>query len=252
MLYVADFNVPRIAAYRFWDLTHAFDFTSVFKGPHSIEERDGFLYINYYYEKEVVKYTLDGQMVSTPLMWGQGRPWCLTGPGQTQCDPEGNFIVSDYGSDSLQKFSPKGQFLGWMGRNKEGYFSQWSNQSSPVKSSNEGGFDRPHSVAFDHLQRMFVADSWNDRIQIFDKDGLYLDTLKGFSKPVSVSIEDELLVVADTGANRVVGMTLEGDLLFEKTGLKMPYDARVKDGHLLIADSDNQCVRVYSSSSISS
>jgi hypothetical protein len=57
----------------------------------------------------------------------------------------------------------------------------------------------PHSLAFDSKGRLFVADRGNNRIQIFDQDGNYLDEMKQFSRPSGVYIDKkDVIYVADS------------------------------------------------------
>lgn len=76
---------------------------------------------------------------------------------------DGTFYVGDgYGNSRVVKFSGKGEYL-----------LAWG-----TKGSGPGQFDNPHSVALDGAGRVYVADRYNDRVQIFDERGRYLTEWK--------------------------------------------------------------------------
>jgi hypothetical protein len=95
-------------------------------------------------------------------------------PGQfgfvTDCvqDAGGNFYVSEYGEfDRIQKFSPQRQFL-----------MQWGGHGTEP-----GQFMRPQSLAFDSAGRLWVADSCNHRLQVFDVGGDQAKLIKVWGRP---------------------------------------------------------------------
>ena len=47
-------------------------------------------------------------------------------------------------------------------------------------------FDQPHALAFDSRGRLFVGDRGNNRIQILDQDGRFIDEWKQFSRPSGI------------------------------------------------------------------
>ena len=49
-----------------------------------------------------------------------------------------------------------------------------------------GEFETPHMLAIDSMERLFVADRGNARIQIFDQNGRYLTEWKQFGRPSGV------------------------------------------------------------------
>lgn len=75
----------------------------------------------------------------------------------------------------------------------------------------------PQDVAVDDRGRMYVADTRNARVQVFDANGEYVRTLgregQGpgeFVGPVGLAVAGELLVVNDLGAQRLSVWDLEG------------------------------------------
>jgi DNA-binding beta-propeller fold protein YncE len=68
--------------------------------------------------------------------------------------------------------------------------------------SGPGEFDVPHSIAMDSRGRLFVADRSNNRIQIFDQQGAFIDQWKQFGRPSGVFIDkSDNMYVADSQSN---------------------------------------------------
>jgi metallo-beta-lactamase class B len=71
----------------------------------------------------------------------------------------------------------------------------------------------PHTIAMDSRGRLFVGDRENNRIEIFDQDGAYLDEWRQFGRPSGIYItKDDTIYVADsesgpdTGAHELMGI----------------------------------------------
>ncbi len=61
-----------------------------------------------------------------------------------------------------------------------------------------GEFRTPHSIVFDSLGRLIVADRHNHRIQILDTDGNYIGEYKEFSRVSGLTIdEDDTIYASD-------------------------------------------------------
>ncbi len=83
------------------------------------------------------------------------------------------------------------------------YITEWGSLGS-----NPGEFREPHGLAMDSQGRLFVADRGNNRIQIFDQDGNWLESWTQFSRPSGIFIDGEdVLYAADSEsrANRNPG-----------------------------------------------
>jgi sugar lactone lactonase YvrE len=84
-----------------------------------------------------------------------------------------------------------------------------------------GEFAKPAGVAVDQKGNVFVADTWNNRIQEFDADGTFIrafgeagDGPGYFARPKGISIDgDGHIWVADAMQDRVQVYTPEGQLL---------------------------------------
>lgn len=84
-----------------------------------------------------------------------------------------------------------------------------------------GDFSKPGGLAVDPEGNLYVADTWNNRIQIFDADGNFMSSFGKagdgpgyFSRPKGVAIDSDGHVwVADGMQDRVQVFTKEGQLL---------------------------------------
>src|SRR5664279_6530025 len=89
-----------------------------------------------------------------------------------------------------------------------------------------GDFAKPSGVAVDKEGNLYVADTLNDRIEVFDADGVYLRTWGKngdgpgyFARPKGVTIDSDSHVwVADGMQDRVQVFTNEGQLLITMGG----------------------------------
>lgn len=119
-------------------------------------------------------------------------------PTSVAVSPSGEIYVSDgYGNARIHKFTPEGTLmLSW---------------GSPGIA--EGEFRVPHSVWVDKQERVWVVDRLNDRIQIFDNQGKYLNQWTGLSYPTDIYITDEETVFISEIGRRVNIFTIDGKLL---------------------------------------
>jgi DNA-binding beta-propeller fold protein YncE len=82
--------------------------------------------------------------------------------------------------------------------------SKWTKDGRFIKAfgkrgTGPGEFDVPHALALDSRGRLFVADRNNNRIQIFDQDGAFLDEWTQFGRPSGIAItKDDTIYVADS------------------------------------------------------
>ena len=125
-------------------------------------------------------------------------PDTFDGPCDVTVAANGDFFVADgHGNSRVVKFSKDGTFV-----------KAWG-----TKGAGPGEFDVPHSIAIDSQGRLFVADRSNNRIQIFDQDGQYLDAWTQFGSPSGIYItDDDMIYVADSGKGITVGSAKDGSV----------------------------------------
>ena len=125
-----------------------------------------------------------------------------------------------------------------------------------VKIIGEGELDSPHDVHFDQGGRLLVADSGNDRIAIYEMNGLEAKLVgelgKGMSSPEGVtSAPGGFIYVASTGNHKI--LKFHNNRLVKKVGGRgdgklefvRPHDIEIgNDGLLYIGDPGNRRIQV--------
>jgi len=135
----------------------------------------------------ILKFDASGSLVKSFGVGTLVLPHCL------HIDHEGNVWVADgLGKDGkghqVIKFSPDGKVIKTWGK----------------KGSGPGEMNIPHALAMDSRGRLFLADRGNNRIQIFDQEGNYLDQWFQFSRPSGVFIDrNDIIYVADSESESV-------------------------------------------------
>jgi DNA-binding beta-propeller fold protein YncE len=113
------------------------------------------------------------------------------GPYNIAIDSEDNVYIVDRGNNRVQKFSADGEFLLKWGRGNGG--------GEPGLGAGE--FNWPHELAIDKLDRIYVSDTYNYRIQVFSTDGTHLfsfGSVKEFGVPKTISVDKDFnIYIAD-------------------------------------------------------
>jgi sugar lactone lactonase YvrE len=123
---------------------------------------------------------------------GGGRePDFFFQPNDVLVTPHGDIFVSEgHGGDTsrILKFTKDGKLVKTFGK----------------KGSGPGEFDTPHTLAMDSKGRLFVGDRNNNRIQIFDQNGTFLEQWPQFSRPSGLFIDkQDNIYVADSESGSV-------------------------------------------------
>jgi DNA-binding beta-propeller fold protein YncE len=152
---------------------------------------------------QVFKFSPDGKVLMTlgkAGVSGSG-PDLFDQPTDVVVAPSGEIFVTDSHrngkNNRVVKLSREGRFI-----------KEWG-----TKGSGPGQISEPHTIAMDSRGRLFVGDRENNRIQIFDQDGKYLDEWRQFGRPSGIFITaDDTIYVADsesgpdTGARELPGI----------------------------------------------
>jgi DNA-binding beta-propeller fold protein YncE len=142
----------------------------------------------------------DGRLVATlgtPGVQGaEGEPFRL--PTDIAFDSVGDMYISDgYDNARIHKYTAAGELI-----------KSWG---SP--GSGPGEFDLPHCVRVDKNDRVLVCDRSNNRVQIFDTEGVYLTQWTDLNQPDTIHIdEDDIVYIAELD-QRISILNLEGELL---------------------------------------
>jgi sugar lactone lactonase YvrE len=170
----------------------------VFVFPHGIYvDRDGNVWVTDARGREgkghqVFKFSPDGKLLMTlgkAGVTGDG-PDVFNQPSDVAVAASGDVFVADGHDENsnarIVKLTKDGKFIKAWGK----------------RGTAPGEFDTPHALAFDSRGRLFVADRGNNRIQIFDQDGKFLEEWKQFSRPSGIYIDkNDVIYVADSESN---------------------------------------------------
>jgi len=137
----------------------------------------------------------------------------LSDPGGLALDKENRLLyVADAGNDQIFVFDadPPYKLIRKIGTGGKAH-----TLTSP------GDFAKPTNVAVDQDGNLYVSDTWNDRVEIFDSEGNFIRTFGKagdgpgyFSRPKGIAVDqDGHIWVADAMQDRVQVFSQEGDLL---------------------------------------
>ena len=128
--------------------------------------------------------------------------------------PSGDIFVADgYGGHKVHRFSPDGSLkLSW-GR----------------QGSGPGEFELVHNVWVDSRGRVLVCDDENDRVQIFDQEGTYLEEWP-FGNPSGICIREDHVYITELqplpdlakgeGSGALSILSLDGELQAQWKGIE--------------------------------
>jgi DNA-binding beta-propeller fold protein YncE len=143
---------------------------------------------------------------------GQFGAEVLVRPGGLAIDNENRFLyVADTGNDVIDVFDA----------DTLKYLRQIGKPSHKHEQTDPGTFSLPEAVAVDADGNVYVTDTFNDRIEIFDADGNYISTFgkigdspADFERPKSVAVDgDGHVWVVDAGKGQVKVFSQSGRLL---------------------------------------
>jgi sugar lactone lactonase YvrE len=164
---------------------------------------------------QVFKFSPDGTLLMTlGKPGGAADPEYFYQPNDVVTAPNGDIFVSEGhgGANSrILKFAKDGKLITVIG----------------TKGTGPGQFDQPHALALDSKGRLFVGDRSNNRIQILDQQGKFLEEWKQFSRPSGIYIDrNDTIYVADSES----GSVGNGRARTEKRGIRV---GSIKDGKVV-------------------
>ena len=180
-------------------------------------------------------------------------------PGQLQTPrdvadaPDGSLYVADTGNHRIEHFQTDGVLL-----------QAWGSFADSSKGAAPGGtFNEPWGVAAGPDGSVYVADTWNHRVQKFTAEGQFLKLWNSWQQdgqtetfwgPRGIGVDGAGHVyVTDTGNKRVVIFDSEGNYLSSFGGagsdpgqLNEPVGVAIDaQGRVVVADTWNQRVQVF-------
>ncbi len=210
-----------------WGESHFLDPHGIYLGP------DDAVYIADARTHTVEKRTLGGELLMTLGTRFRAMPIMVrtpfNQPPSMVLGPEGEMFVADgYGNFLVHKFSPEGKLLKTWGEHGSG----------------PGQFELPHKLDIDKNGRLYICDRNNDRIQIFNLDGEFIDMWTDFHWPQDIAIDrkNDLAYVVESHmhqlfAPRVTIRDLKGNILSEFGGYEHEGKGVLENSHTICVDS---------------
>jgi sugar lactone lactonase YvrE len=146
---------------------------------------------------DILEFDRAGKLLRTlgkPGVSGVG-PGIFHEPNAILVAPNGDIFVAeghteDKSSARIVKFDHDGKFI-----------TQWGETGSGA-----GQMNVPHSLAMDREGRLYVADRWNNRIEVFDQNGRLENILTQFSRPSGIYIDkNDIVYSVDSESRTPVG-----------------------------------------------
>jgi len=183
----------------------------------------------------------------------------LQNPKNVAIDSQGNLYVADSDNGRIEKFDKNGTFV-----------TAWGTKSPPNLIGPQNTFSEIWGIAVDKSGNVYVADTWNHRIQKFDSNGKFL-TMWGvngdtrgvalgnplqFYGPRAIAIDSQgNVLVTDTGNKRVLKFDPNGNPLAQYGGvggdpgqfLEQVGIAVDSQGNIFVADTWNQRIQKFDS-----
>lgn len=166
---------------------------------------------------------------------------------------DGTIYVADSRNNRIQHFSAKGEFL-----------NAWGRYADVASGNAPGGtFNEPWGVAVGPDGSVYVADTWNYRVQKFSADGEFIsmwgtngfaDNPLAFYGPRGIAVDSSgRVLVVDTGNKRVVIFDKNGKYIaqfgtpgMDNGQLDEPVGIAIdRTGQVYLTDTWNQRVQVF-------
>ena len=201
----------------------------------------GEMIVNEFGGHQVSVFDVGGRRIRTFGSCG-GRPEQMKSPAGIAVDDTDNIYVSS--EHKLQKFTSSGELIKCIGR----------------RGSKEGEFYDPRGVTI-HSNQVYVCDSDNDRIQVFDLDLNFIRSIGSrgsgrgeFDRPRDVVFDTTgNMYAVEYDNNRVQVMDSSGQFLrmFSQEGegkLSEPTALHIADKYVYVSDCSNHRIAVYETS----
>ena len=211
----------------------------LFKTTHFLRvDRFGFVWITDRGDMDALKFDSRGTLLMTLGKKGvtgdNTSTDAFNGMADLAVAKNGDIFVADGEGPNTRvaKFSGKGAFIKWWGG----------------KGTGPGQFNMPHSIAMDAKGRVYVADRSNNRIQIFDEDGRFLNQWTNFGTPWGLFIKGDLIYVVDGSDNNclLIAGLKDGKVLERIDGLSNPTAVTVDSaGAMYVAEVNGTNVKKF-------
>ncbi len=180
---------------------------------------DGSVWVTDYDSDRVFHFENKGKLIS---VWGKSgdAAGAFDAPVDVAVDSKGSVYVVDEYNHRVQKFTPNGHFIrAWGKKGKVNVVLSAINFLLPEMSRSE--FYYPSRIAIGPNDRIYVSDAYNNRVQVFDTEGHWLQSIGGlglwggrFRVAAGISVvRDGSLFIGDFYNNRIQHFDKNGHFL---------------------------------------
>jgi DNA-binding beta-propeller fold protein YncE len=187
----------------------------MFKTTHFLRvDHSGYVWVTDRGNMQAFKFNSDGKLLMTlgrkGITGDNTSKDTFNGMADLAVAKSGDIFIADGEGPNTRvvKFSRDGRFIKWWGG----------------KGTGSGQFNVPHSIAIDSKGRVYVADRSNNRIQIFDQAGKFLNQWTNFGTPWGLFVKGDRIYVVDGTENNclLIASTGDGKVLEKLGGLSNP------------------------------
>ena len=201
----------------------------IFSGPVSVQPNyDGTMWIAAYNTNELILLNQNGKVIDRI----EGPVNGFDRPSDILRLHNGKLLICEHAGDRLALLDSKAHFENYIGSRGRGL----------------GNLVGPLYLAQDYLERIYVTDYGNRRVDVFDKDGepvFYFGTKKGdfsgLKGPTGIVVVDERVFVADDQTGSIYEFDRAGNYireLVEPDTFKKPESIEFWNGSLIVCDSN--------------
>lgn len=147
----------------------------------------------------VLKLSLEGELI---LSLGDSRRPAMQAPFNHPNDvavaEDGEIYVADgYGNSAIHRFTREGKHI-----------QTWGNPGSLA-----GEFRVPHGIWVDEDDRVLVADRENNRVQVFTRDGEFVEEWTDYYRPTNIFIDSSGTIFVSDLTPRISVLDRMGELI---------------------------------------
>lgn len=175
-------------------------------------------------------FAADGNYLSEFGSYGSS-PGQFISPSAVALDGQANLYVADAGNHRIQRFSPDNllsptswAFSAWLGaRDPNTATPGWLTTGTGLASSRNGGFNNPYGCGISGNGKLLVADTNNNRLQVFTTSSGQFENLIGaagitsgqYNQPLAVlPLKDEdAALIADSSNARIQRSNFDGSYI---------------------------------------
>jgi len=164
----------------------------------------------------------------------------MNGPESVALDSAGNVYVADLEMHRIDVFTAQGAFLRAFGEevnatDHSDVCTAASGCEEGVRSEAAGGMDSPSGLGTDSAGNVYVADSGNNRVDVFTAQGAFL---RAFGEEVNATDHSDFCTAASS-CEEGAGSGAAG-------AMYRPYDVKVApNGQLVVSDDENNRIDVF-------